>query len=138
MRGIIIDTGAIVAISNDKDDWHARIKKFLGENLEPLIAPVTVLPEACYLINKYLGAYAESRFIDSCFSGDPKVEMLVQEDFLRSFQFMQHFLKANIGFVDASVAAVAERLKINRILTTDRRHFSLFRPSHCGHFTLLP
>jgi len=40
--------------------------------------------------------------------------------------------------VDASIVAVGERLRINTILTTDRRHFSLFRPRHCRSFTILP
>jgi hypothetical protein len=38
----------------------------------------------------------------------------------------------------ATVVATAERLKITRILTTDRRDFSLVRPRHCSAFELLP
>jgi predicted nucleic acid-binding protein len=41
-------------------------------------------------------------------------------------------------FVDATVVAIAERLKIQRILTTDCRDFSLVRPRHCKEFELLP
>jgi hypothetical protein len=44
---------------------------------------------------------------------------------------MAKYSDAALGFVDASIVAVAERLKIKELLTTDRRHFSLIRPRHC-------
>ncbi len=43
-----------------------------------------------------------------------------------------------IGCVDASVVAVAERFRVTKILTTDRRHFNAIRPAHCMAFELLP
>jgi len=51
---------------------------------------------------------------------------------------LKQYADANIGLVDASLVAVAERLGINTIITTDRRHFSLIKPAHCSAFTLLP
>jgi PIN domain-containing protein len=45
---------------------------------------------------------------------------------------------ANLDFVDALIAATAERLNIKRLLTLDRRDFKLIRPRHCGGFELLP
>jgi predicted nucleic acid-binding protein len=43
-----------------------------------------------------------------------------------------------ICFFDASVVAIAERLKIIGILATDHRHFAAIKPQHCKEFTLLP
>jgi predicted nucleic acid-binding protein len=51
---------------------------------------------------------------------------------------MKRYAGANLGFVDASVAATAERLKIAMLLTTDRRHFSIIMPAHCERFNLVP
>src|SRR5450759_1331031 len=42
----------------------------------------------------------------------------------RIVEILKQYADANIGFVDASLVAVAERLGINTIFTTDRRHFS--------------
>ena len=36
------------------------------------------------------------------------------------------------------LVAVAERLKIRRVLTLDRRHFEMIRPRHCASFEILP
>ena len=66
-----------------------------------------------------------------------KVENLTTDDLRRTSNLLEQNSGANIGLVDATVVAVAERLKIRRILTTDRRHFSLIHPRHCSHFELL-
>jgi hypothetical protein len=39
---------------------------------------------------------------------------------------------------DATVVALAERLKVARVFTLDRRHFELFQPRHCAAFEILP
>jgi predicted nucleic acid-binding protein len=44
----------------------------------------------------------------------------------------------HIGCVDASVVAVAERLKLSTLATTDRRHFQIIRPAHIDRFALVP
>ena len=36
----------------------------------------------------------------------------------------QEFEDLNLGFVDAAIVALAETLKVPRIATTDRRHFT--------------
>ena len=46
--------------------------------------------------------------------------------------------KTGLGGADASVIALAERLRITEVATIDRRHFQVVRPAHCSAFTLLP
>lgn len=135
---IVADTGALYAIADRSDNWHRRLKAFLKGNTDPLIVPVTVIPEACYLLNTYLGAQVERQLLVACLQGEMRIETLVMKDVPRILELLDHFRDLNIGFVDASVVALAERLNVTRILTTDRRHFSLFRPRHCATFTLLP
>jgi len=48
------------------------------------------------------------------------------------------YADAAIGFVDASVVAIAERLGIRQVWTLDRRDFSLIRPKHVGAFDIVP
>ena len=43
-----------------------------------------------------------------------------------------------IGFADAAVATIAERMNATRIYTLDRRHFERVRPRHVARFELLP
>lgn len=134
----LVDTGILYAISDEDDSWHERAKAFLENSEDTLIIPATVLPEACYLLNSYLGWEAELSFIKSINHGEFRVEQINRDDYMRISDLLKTYSSANIGFVDASVIAVAERLKISRILTTDRRHFSIVRPLHCHTFVLLP
>ena len=43
-----------------------------------------------------------------------------------------------IGFADAAVATIGERMNATRIYTLDRRHFERIRPRHVDRFELLP
>jgi predicted nucleic acid-binding protein len=120
------------------DDWHYRTVRFLQLSRDEIIVPVSVLPEAAYLLAAHLGAKAEQRLVQSIVTGEMEVEELTIPDLRRSLELMRRYEDAQIGFVDATVIAIAERLKLKRILTTDRRDFSLMRPRHCKQFKLLP
>jgi uncharacterized protein len=43
-----------------------------------------------------------------------------------------------VGFVDAAVPAIVERLGEPKLATLDRRHFSIMRPRHVDALELLP
>lgn len=138
MISAVVDTGILYAMADRDDAWHERVKAFLESQADELIVPVTVLPEACYLMNTYIGRETERRFVLSLLQGEMRIENLTVDDLKRASGLLEQYGDANIGFVDATVVAVAERLRIRRLLTTDRRHFSLIRPRHCPVFHLLP
>jgi hypothetical protein len=134
----LVDTGILYAMADLDDAWHEPVKTFLQNITDALVVPITVLPETCYLLNNHLGQDPEKKLIASIVQGELRIEGLHNEDFRRSLQLLETYSDMNIGFVDASLVAIAERLKIHRILTTDRKHFSIIRPRHCHTFELLP
>ena len=138
MATILVDTGILYAMADLDDAWHEPVKAFLKNITDVLVVPITVLPEICYLLNTHLGKESERKLIASITQGELRVEGLTHDDFRRSLQLLESYSNVNIGFVDASTVAISERLKINRILTTDRKHFSIIRPRHCHVFDLLP
>jgi len=138
MPPILVDTGPLYAMADRDDDWHLRIVRFLERSRDELVIPVTVLPEAAYLLAAHLGPEAERKLVQSIVSGEMAVEELTLQDLRRTLELLRRYEDAQIGFVDATIVAMAERLKIVRILTTDRRDFSLVRPRHCKEFELLP
>lgn len=101
-----------------------------------LLAPVTVIPEAAYLIHKRLGATAEMQFCESVAAGEIALENLIPRDLARSVELLQSY--PFLGLVDATVVAIAERLKLRALVTTDRRDFARVRPAHLAAFQLLP
>ena len=138
MPTILVDTGILYAMADMDDAWHESVKAFLDDLKDVLLVPVTVLPEACYLLNAHLGQESERVLIAAIIQGEFSIEGLRDEDCRRSLTLLEIYSDTNIGFVDASLVAMAERLKIQRILTTDRKHFSIVRPRHCQAFELLP
>src|SRR4030067_3130981 len=138
MAGLLVDTGILYALADIDDAWHESVKEFLQTITDTLVVPVTVVPEVCYLLNTHLGQESERKLIASIIHGEIRIEGLTNDDFRRSFQLLETYSDMNIGFVDASLVAMAERLKIHRLLTTDNKHFSIIRPRHSPAFELLP
>ncbi len=60
------------------------------------------------------------------------------DDLRRVREIAIAYADAEFDIVDCCIMAIAERLNITRIATFDRRDFSVFRPSHCEYFELLP
>jgi predicted nucleic acid-binding protein len=54
-------------------------------------------------------------------------ELPIASDVARAIELDAKFKELNLGLVDAMVAAVAERRRIHRVLTTDRRDFAALR-----------
>ncbi len=133
---LLLDTGVLYALSDRDDAWHQRCVDLLEDIREPLLVPVTVVPEAVYLIHTRLGAEAEAKLIRSIAERELNVQMLDDADWRRAVEVMVKY--PAIGFVDASVVTMAERLRLSAIATTDRRHFSSVRPRHRPSFELLP
>jgi predicted nucleic acid-binding protein len=76
--------------------------------------------------------------LDDVENGRYRVEPLLVQDYARIRQVLQRYADANIGFVDASVLAIVERLDEPKLATLDRRHFSMLRPRHVDALELLP
>ena len=133
---LLVDTGVVYALADRRDAWHARVRRYLGEHPDTLLAPVTILAEVTYLLRERIGPDAELAFIRSIAKGEMAIEPLQRQDVSRSQALMETY--EELGFVDTTVVAVAERLKIASIATTDRRHFSAVRPAHRDRFLLVP
>ena len=100
--------------------------------------PTLVITEVSYLLGTRLGATAEVRFLGDLAAGDLDVEPVKAGDWLRIAELVHRYRDQSLGTVDASVVATAERLGVTTIITLDRRHFSIVRPSHTRAFDLLP
>jgi predicted nucleic acid-binding protein len=135
---LLVDTGVLYALADRKDKWHDRSVALVSGFSGKLLVPATVIPETCYLLNTYLGQAAELAFVRALIDRELAVEQVTMADLARAEEVMKEYADANIGVVDASLVAVAERLKLTRILTVDRRHFAMIRPRHCKEFDLLP
>jgi uncharacterized protein len=133
---LLVDTGILYALADRTDAWHQKSRRYLASARAHLLAPVTILPEVAYLMRERIGEQAEHAFVASIAAGEIVVEDLDQTDWQRVAELMAEY--DAIGMVDASVIAIAERLKLDTLATTDRRHFTMVKPAHVERLTLVP
>lgn len=133
---LLFDTGPLYALADADDAWHQRMLDFMEKRDETVLVPVTVLPEVTYLLRNRLGDRVERSFVGSLAARQMAIEPLQQADVERCETLIERY--RDLGFVDCTVIAMAERLRLSAIVTTDRRHFSIVRPAHRLTFDLLP
>lgn len=56
----------------------------------------------------------------------------------RISEILEEYSDANLDFADAAITALAERLRIRKILTVDQKDFRMIVPKHCDYFEILP
>lgn len=135
---VVADTGPLYALVDADDAWHERVVEWWRANREPIVVPVCVLPEVCYLLHTRISPQAEAAFVRAVAKEEFVVEPLEPEDVTRAAVLVAKYADLGLGFVDATVIATAERLDAAEVLTSDRRHFSAVRPRHVGALRLSP
>ena len=136
---VVVDTGVLLAAADADDRWHQQASHLLEERpAEQLVLPTPVAVEAAWLIASRLGPSTETAFVTSVASGDFMVADLAPADWSRCAELTEQYLDLGLGLVDASVVAIAERLGITSVASTDRRDLLVVRPAHCDAFALIP
>jgi predicted nucleic acid-binding protein len=101
-----------------------------------LVIPAMVVAEASYLVGSRLGPAVEAAFLGSLVELDVEAPLL--DDWKRIAELVEQYADFPLGGTDASVIALAERLRTDLVITLDRRHFGAIRPTHCPALRLLP
>ncbi|MCZ8055528.1 MAG: type II toxin-antitoxin system VapC family toxin [Microcystis sp.] len=133
----ISDTGFVVALLNQSDIKHSDVVA-IYQNYQQILLPQTVLAEVAYLVGRSAGVSTVAAFLKGLSASRFHLIPLSETDVIRVSEILEEYKDSRIDFVDATVMAIAERLKITLILTLDQRDFRLFRPKHCQSLEILP
>ena len=90
------------------------------------------------MLRSRLGTKDEVDFLDAVIDGAFEIVDLLPADYLRTVELVENYENLNLGFVDAAIVAVAERLGVTRIATLNHRDFANVRPAHAAYLTLVP
>jgi predicted nucleic acid-binding protein len=136
---VVVDTGVVLAAADADDAWHERAAEVLqARSADQLLLPAPVATEAAWLIGSRLGPATEAAFVASIAAGEFSVVDLTAIDWARCAELIARYADLDLGLVDASVVAVAERLSVTTLASIDRRDLLVVRPAHCGAFELIP
>ncbi len=132
----VVDTGPLYAAVDADDADHRSCVSALTARGMRLVVPAMVVAETSYLVASRLGPGVEAAFLRSL--TDLDVESPLPEDWQRIAELVERYADFPLGGTDASLIALAERLKTDLVITLDRRHFGAVRPAHCPALRLLP
>jgi predicted nucleic acid-binding protein len=97
-----------------------------------------VLVELDYMASRELGQESFPAILGQIRAGALEVADLTGRDYERIEELLRTYADLRVGFVDAAVLAVVERLREPKLATLDHRHFSVMRPQHVAALELLP
>ena len=135
---LVLDTGVLYAALDRHDGAHAACRGLLEGATEALVLPSPILPEVDYWVSKALGAGAMIALLADIERGAFRVEDLVDVDYRRISEVLDKYSDQDVGFVDAAVLAVTERLEEKKVATLDRRHFAVLRTRNGRTLKLVP
>ncbi len=135
---LILDTSVVVAALDRREPFHAECRRLLDGRDERLVAPSPTLCEVDHLIHRRLGPGAMPRFLARIRAGELDVVDPEPEDVGRTIELMERYADLDVGFVDAAVLAIVERLNEPKLATLDRKHFGVMQPRHVDALELLP
>lgn len=135
---LVLDTGPIVALLDAADPEHESCVRLVEELGEDLIIPAPVLTEVNYWLVKLYGMPAWEAFVEDVARGAYLLHSLDAAAVARCAELESRYQDLDLGFVDASVVITCEDLREEKVMTLDRRDFSVVRPAHCEALHLLP
>lgn len=136
LRQVVFDTGVIVAAFLKDDDRHVECAKFLASFKGRPFLPTTVMAGVSAMLESHPAT--EAAFLRAVANGTFTLVPIEQPDIARMIELEEQYADFPLGGVDASVAAIAERLKVDAIATIDHRHFHAIRPRKGTNFELVP
>ena len=132
---VVADTGPLLAAAYRNDPAHELAKPLVTALGRNLVVLDPVLVEADQLLRRRFGPHAARSLLASVVAGDHSVDFLTPGLLRRAVEIDAQHADLNLGLVDASVMAYAERHELP-ILTFDFADFRAARPAR-GHWRLV-
>ena len=136
MRAVLVDTGPLVALLDQSDSFHEEVTETVRGIQDRLVTVWPVVVEAMYLLSA--SWRAQKALWEMVETGAVQLVRLDESDVPELKNLMEKYRDLPMDMADAALVRVADREGIRRVLTLDKRHFSVYRLSRKGSFTLLP
>jgi predicted nucleic acid-binding protein len=126
---VLADTGGLLKALAGTPDSKPSFPEYetVLTTASVVIVPALVLAEVDYFLRDNRAAMR--KLVAEIF--DPttryEYELPLPSDIVRALEFDAKFKELNLGLVDGIVAALTERRRVYRVLTSDRRDFGTIR-----------
>jgi predicted nucleic acid-binding protein len=114
---IIVDTGLIVAILDQRDDYHNWAVQQWGNLAKPLVTCEAVITESCFILKDVYGGYeAVMKLIER---GTITIDFNLNNEVTVIRELMSRYSSVPMSFADACLVRMSELIKASSILTLD-------------------
>ncbi|MGH2879395.1 MAG: type II toxin-antitoxin system VapC family toxin [Solirubrobacteraceae bacterium] len=136
---IVLDTSVVLALMDEDEKHHKRVREWMEGISDGLCTTPLVLAELDHLVPQKGGPRAAEALRASFESGAYGVEWW-RSALYETIEIAHQYESIELGLTDASLIALAAYLDTTRIATLDERHFRAVRPAsgNAERFTLLP
>ena len=132
----LIDTGAILAIVEFDDRWHAACLDVLRSVQMPLLTTEAVLTEVFHLVGRT--PYEKEKAWRFVHSGAITLRPMNDTDLPVLRALMAQYRDRPMDFADATLVHLAARENLSSLLTLDFDDFETYRIGGRKKFTILP
>ncbi len=139
MRGVLVDTGPLVAVVDVSDKDHRRCVDALKRLSDSMISTWAVITEAAYLLGQTQNPVdSQDALLETLDRQVVVIAELGREDIPRIRALIRKYRDLPMDLADASLVRVAERDAIRQVFTLDRRDFEVYRLGRRETFTVIP
>ena len=123
----VVDTSALIAFYDSSIDEHEEVVAAFRASPGPLVVPPLVLAEFDFLSTTFVGGPATVAALEQL-AGSSLIATLDAETLDDAIEVERRYPDLNLGLTDATVVVAAHRAGTSRLLTLDRRQFTVVRP----------
>lgn len=124
---LIVDTGYLLALLDQKDGFHHRALQFAPTQSQGWITTWPVITETMYFLMERVGIEYAVSMLDDVKTGAIRVWDIPLAQVDQMQRLMRRYKTLPMDLADASLVLLAEHLGSGRILTTDQRDFGAYR-----------
>jgi predicted nucleic acid-binding protein len=133
---ILVDAGPLIALIHASDKSHSRCVEALRRLREPMGTAWPVVTEALYLLG--FSHAAQDALWEMLERDALHLLPLDRADGPRMRELMRKYADLPMDLADAALVRLAERERIRRVFTLDRRDFEAYRPLRMQRFLIVP
>lgn len=132
----IIDTGPWVALIDHSESRHTECVRWLKNFSGRLYSTEAVLTEVLYILN--FSIIAQSAALDFVLESVVEIVPSSIDSLKKTKSLMKKYADLPMDFADATIVCLATETGVQRIVTFDKRDFSIYKLPKKKNFTVEP
>ena len=136
MKRWLLDTGPIVAYLDESDPYHHEVADRLDTFTGNLHTTDAVIIETMHFLSN--ASNGPTLFLDFLYASRTEIHTYTTASSIaKAVKLMSKYADLPMDFADATLVLLAESLRLNQIITLDKRGFKTYRIRSKGRFQLV-